>query len=100
MGDGLVENVDSEGLLGNRDAWVELMIDVILCLLQPPAERQCVTQSLYRQPLAVNPLQLAVVHHSFCLQLDTIGGKEVGLVLGQRGVTPVGQTLSHAFQSV
>jgi hypothetical protein len=91
--------VDSEGLLGNGDAWVELTIDVILCLLQPPAERQCVAQSLYGQPLAVNPLQLAVAHRSFCLRLDTMGGKEVGPVVGRRGVTPVGQTPNHAFRS-
>ena len=74
------------------------LVDIILCLLQPLSNS--VAQSLYRQPLAVNPLQLAMVHHSFCLQLDTMCGKEVGLALGQRGVTPIDQTPNHAFWSV
>jgi hypothetical protein len=88
------------------------MVVVNLCLLHPPASRQWVTQSLYGQPLAVNPLQLVLAHRSlglrgvttekgFAAKVDVVNAVREGVdtAPGRGGVTPVAQTPNQALVS-
>jgi hypothetical protein len=88
------------------------MVFINLCLLHPPASRQWAAQSLYGQPFAVNPLQLALAHRSlglrgvtaekgFATKVDVVEIVWEGMdtVPGRRGVTPVPQTPNQALLS-